>query len=687
MNLNKQAINKLLLDQIDAQDFFTSHLQLVKKGSRYAAVCIFHGDKNPSLYVNFEQKRFYCFGCLASGNIIDFLIRKENLTYEKAVEALTKQYGINLQSSKFNLFENKYSKQQLNLYKTNEIIKNLFHTQLLFKMGGNNIEAFINKRKLDFETIVEFQIGVALNDELLFQSAVKTFEDLQEKNLVTLGLIRKYQNQNSDTLTKPFFNNCLIFPIYNQDNFVVGFSGRAIDETNQVKYLNSIESLIFAKNTIFFNSQNIQWNTISELYIVEGYFDAIALYKNGIKNVVATMGVVLSQSHINFLKQHKNIKSINLAFDNDEAGIKANKQNYLLLTKAGFNTSLIDLLDFSYKDADEFFNANENKAKAIYLQNKLSFAEYFYKYYKNQNLTTIEFKVALDELIKQVYLYEVEGTFQLSVTFLKQNYWFEQSYLDELEKSREVENKKHAFQISKNYSYKPTNNSNYKETIKKPTIKLSWVAKKTINEIIQNFEAIQGTWNAFIANLIFFEKFNSYIKSSSFIEYKFNDKKENQGIIFGINEKLIESIFDRFQLSKIHKLNQQSYLNKVLIDFLISDEFNKLKPNLFTNKADFFINLKEVLKKGIEKNNHLELKEFAFEQYVVDLINNFKQQTAFNMSSVSAIEALNAYYLEQSKTSNDELLMLCEEFVARINRLKNWIKQLLNQLFLTQKNN
>lgn len=56
------------------------------------ACCPFHDDKNPSMKLNEEY--FYCFGCGATGDVIDFTARLYNLSPKEAAEKLAQDFGL-----------------------------------------------------------------------------------------------------------------------------------------------------------------------------------------------------------------------------------------------------------------------------------------------------------------------------------------------------------------------------------------------------------------------------------------------------------------------------------------------------------------------------------------------------------------------------------------------------------------
>jgi DNA primase len=136
---------------------------------------------------------------------------------------------------------------------------------------------------------------------------------------------------------------------------LAGFSGRTTKTNAQQKYLNTSTTKIFAKGNILFNFFNVRQTNASQVIIVEGYMDAIAYCRAGHNNVVATMGVALSDEHINILKTLNSLDSVILSFDNDTAGIQATITNGYKLMENGINTFVVGKMPQDIKDIDELY--------------------------------------------------------------------------------------------------------------------------------------------------------------------------------------------------------------------------------------------------------------------------------------------------------------------------------------------
>ncbi len=333
-------LKKKILDNINIVDVVNSYIPLEKNGQNYKCVCPFHEDTNPSLVVSPQKQIFKCFVCNTGGNAIDFVKDYEKISFNKAQEKLAQQANIKIKSSTI--------KNQQYYDILNDI--NTFYTKILnnSKLGHKALEYLKENRNLTDEEIAKFNIGFSPK----FSTALNEYINLNEHNGVKIEELKIFNDKNYDLL-----QGRITIPIYDQYDNLVAFSGRALDEEQDIKYLNSKESILFNKSQTLYNFNNVIGLKTNELLIVEGYFDVITAFKNKIENVVGTMGTAFNQSHINLLKKY-NFSKVYLGFDNDNAGDKATAIAVELLTKNNIEVSILNY--GSQKDIDEYFNNNQN---------------------------------------------------------------------------------------------------------------------------------------------------------------------------------------------------------------------------------------------------------------------------------------------------------------------------------------
>ncbi|YAF50045.1 DNA primase [Mycoplasmoides gallisepticum] len=311
--------------------------------------------------------------------MIEFVQKKENLNFVEAVKKIVELEVIDLAAIGYSLNFNKQKavdESDQEFYKLNQFLAWRAHSNLRLEFSTNpKLNEFLNKRGLINEELLNnFQIGFhpksySLNKlvedlKVFYQKHLnKTYDD--QIILSNLRYIKYISEKNVC-----YFSNRVIFPIKNSDGQVVGFSGRAIDENNEIKYLNTPETDYFIKGHNLYNYSSLELDeNNSTIYLCEGYMDVIALYQIGIKNAVAIMGTALTDQQIELIKAKLNqIKRIVLALDNDESGKKATITCIKLLTrKRVHNLYQLDYSDLKQKDLDEIYHSpdGENQLKEL----------------------------------------------------------------------------------------------------------------------------------------------------------------------------------------------------------------------------------------------------------------------------------------------------------------------------------
>ncbi|MGL5021033.1 MAG: toprim domain-containing protein, partial [Mycoplasmatales bacterium] len=316
------------------------------------------------------------------GNAITYLQDKRNLSYQDGVAYLASKLNIQIKMEK----KSEAKKEHILLGD----VSKFYQTVLLAMKSGSIGREYLIKRGFDKQIIEKFNLGYASDDKLLS----KYLENqITENNQYT-----NYEVENSNILygNNEFFKKRLIIPIMNDEDYVVGFSGRSLGD-NDPKYLNSKDSPIFQKKNILYNMNRAKKYINDEtIIIVEGYFDVIALSLLGVNNVVAIMGTSFGIGHINLLKKYK-IKKIILCLDQDEAGVKSTLKIGELLLKNGFSELRVVTYDV-YKDIDEYINKNNSIGSLLetpkdYFEFKI---DKFKKYY---DIDTIDGKMSYLKIV------------------------------------------------------------------------------------------------------------------------------------------------------------------------------------------------------------------------------------------------------------------------------------------------
>lgn len=302
---------ELLLARIDLVDFIGQHIPLKKKtGSNYFARCPFHQEKSASFSVSQTKQFYYCFGCGAHGNAIDFLINHDHLSFPEAVESLARSANMEVPRTN-NAPAPKKDDSLPALYELTQRVATYFYEQM---RNSTRAIDYLKKRGITGKIAQQFQIGYVPNG---WSHVLDTFgqTELDKKKLLDTGLvIKKDEGGYYDR-----FRDRIMFPILDHRGRIIGFGGRVLDQ-GEPKYLNSPETPIFQKgHELYGLFQGLKANReLKRVMIVEGYLDVIALFQHGITYAVATLGTATTPHHLQRLFRYTN--EIIFCFDGDNAG-------------------------------------------------------------------------------------------------------------------------------------------------------------------------------------------------------------------------------------------------------------------------------------------------------------------------------------------------------------------------------
>ena len=426
--ISKQDID-YIFDNIDIVSLVSEYVKLEKRGQNYLGLCPFHNEKTPSFTVSPEKKIAHCFGCGKGGNIFQFVSLIENITYNQAIAKLGTRLGLDLESN-----DNKEASYDLNneldiMYYGHRLLADYYNYILLNTKEAEDALKYLLDRGLSEDVIKHFNLGYAPRDNniaLNFFNSNKINFDL----MVEAGLLGK--NDNGDYYD--VFKDRVMFPIKNNQNQVVAFSGRTMSSDKSVpKYYNTHETKIFEKRTVLYNFSDARSFIAkeNEVILCEGYMDVIKAHQNGMKNAVALMGTNIDNNKLKELLSL--VKKITLSLDNDEAGSKAQIEigNRIIQT-----TDNVYKLKFSgAKDLDEFLTEKNTKNPDFdvenYLRNnKEHFINYKIEYCKNDSKSNIEQRIKYkNEILVNIAYVEDESLKYILLTNLAEEFGIERQVL------------------------------------------------------------------------------------------------------------------------------------------------------------------------------------------------------------------------------------------------------------------
>lgn len=415
MNINNEMINEIR-NKVDIVEIISNYIPLTQRGKNYFGVCPFHDDHSPSMSVSKEKQIFTCFSCGATGNVFTFVADYEHIGFYDAVRMLGNKVGYNLGNSKITKNKND---EAYNIYKlSTKFYQNNLNTNL-----GKNAMEYLEKRKIDKETIKKFQIGLSIPKLSLTDYLLN--KQINLKKLVELGI----SNDNGTDL----FVNRIMFPLYDLEGNIVAFSGRIYNTKDASKYINTKETSIFKKGTILYNYHNAKemLKKNDSIIVMEGFMDVIRANTIGITNCVATMGTALTKQNATLLKKMAN--NIILCFDGDKAGEEATTNAINILKEIDVNPKVVRLEE--ELDPDEYilkYGADKFKTKIANPRNSIDFLMDIHK--SDKNLADIEdISKYIDESIKdlssveddvlvELTINKLSGEFNISYDTLKNKY-------------------------------------------------------------------------------------------------------------------------------------------------------------------------------------------------------------------------------------------------------------------------
>ncbi|MBI4864281.1 MAG: DNA primase, partial [Candidatus Riflebacteria bacterium] len=320
-------------ERVDILQVISESVRLRKSGSSFIGLCPFHKEKTPSFSVVPAKRIYYCFGCHEGGDIFKFLMKKENLSFPVVIEKLAIAAGIDL--SRYERSSATTGVGFARLYEANSAAQAFFISAL--EKDARALE-YLKGRGLTPAISHQFSLGYAPDAWTALYDHLK-HGGFNDSELITAGLVRKGERPGC----YDYFRNRVIFPIHDEQGRVVAFGGRVLSD-EKPKYLNSPETPIYSKGRLLFNMHRVlRAPELPAVVLVEGYMDVVGLAQGGVANVVATLGTALTEPHIR--KLSRVTKTLFLAYDPDEAGVRATMRSLELLESSGLVVRVLRLPD------------------------------------------------------------------------------------------------------------------------------------------------------------------------------------------------------------------------------------------------------------------------------------------------------------------------------------------------------
>lgn len=570
---NTNIINEIR-KKCDIVDIVSSYLPLTQKGKNFFGVCPFHDDTNPSMSVSREKQIYRCFSCGASGNVFNFIMDYEHVSFKEALGILSEKTGIEIKGLNLQKKTTKYDK----FYEIYELAHKYYQNNMNSSYAKKAKE-YLASRQIDGKMIKEYKIGLSLdkNDHLT-------------KLLVSKGYdLNTLNNIGLTNYDKDVYMNRIMFPLYDLNGRIVGFSGRRYDGIKDNKYVNTKGTEIFQKGDTLYNYHLAREfvRSKNQVIVMEGFMAVIRSGEAGIKNAVGLMGTAMTKEQAVLIKRLS--EHVVLSFDGDEPGRKACLDNGSELEKLGCQVSVVEL--DNGLDPDDYILKYGKEAFHNLVNNAITLSDYRIKRLKkninlNSDLEKTEYIHSVleetskieDEIHQEFILKKLAKEFDISYNTLEKRLL---SFKQEKEKKEkmvvnDVILPKQVPIIKKDKYYLATYALLYYMLVDKRCLNYYNLGKINFPKEEERFLASEISY--------YYQKYGS-ITPADFYTY-LNDKEKLLVVLNRVLELELDSEIDESELL--------DYI-KILQEYQMKQEIKKLKKQL-ENENDVMIQAKIALK-------------------------------------------------------------------------------------------
>lgn len=375
--------------KVDIVELINSYVPLKKAGRSFKAPCPFHQEKVPSFFVSPELQIYKCFGCSRGGNVFNFLMEMEGITFGEALRTLAEKAGVKLKRYQ----PSREEKLKDKLLEVNHLASEFYHYLLTRHLIGKKALDYLLKRGVVRASIKQFKLGYApagWRNLLDFLSRKKKYspEILEKAGLVIKKSSAISRQPSAMSQYYDRFRGRIVFPLYDHRSRILGLSGRVLTaDLKGAKYINTPETILYHKSSVLYGLNQTK-NIIKKAktaVVVEGEFDLISSFQAGVKNVVAIKGSALTQEQVKLLKRFA--ENIYLALDADLAGDAAARRGIRIAEQEGLNIRVIDIK--KGKDPDEVASQDPGKWRGLVKK-----AIPIYDFYLNSSMRRFKIKTA-----------------------------------------------------------------------------------------------------------------------------------------------------------------------------------------------------------------------------------------------------------------------------------------------------
>jgi DNA primase len=315
-------------------EYIGQNVALRRSGRNWMGLCPFHDEKTPSFSVNAERQFYHCFSCKAGGDIFKFVQESERLGFVEAVELLSRRAGIPVPERR-----GAPRGQRGRLLEVLEAATTAYEQWLADPQAGAASRAYLERRGISQDSIRAFRLGLAPEG---WENLVRRLRGrTSDEALMESGLAGRRESGRGGLYDR--FRGRIMIPLIAPGGAVLGFGARALSDADPPKYLNSPETPVFHKGAFLFGIEQARrtGGRLEDLFVVEGYFDAIAMHQAGLTQTVATSGTALTAEQAKLLRRLA--PRVTFAYDGDVAGRGAMLRSLGVLMAEGLDVRIVGL--------------------------------------------------------------------------------------------------------------------------------------------------------------------------------------------------------------------------------------------------------------------------------------------------------------------------------------------------------
>ncbi|MCR5274462.1 MAG: DNA primase [Clostridiales bacterium] len=351
-----------IISRSDIVSVVGQYVQFTKSsGQNMFGLCPFHSEDTPSFSVSVNKQIYYCFGCHKGGNVVNFIMEIEHLSYFEALKFLAEKSGVTIpEPDDANYRKEEQLRKRLKLV----LLEAARYYYKSFKSEkGEEARKYLQKRAIAPATATKFGLGYAPNEwSGLYNHLVS--KGFSQNEIQKSGL---FVTKNGKTFD--LFRGRLMFPIFNAMGELIAFGGRIIGD-GQPKYVNSPETPVYSKQRNLYALNFAKQAKMKQIIVVEGYMDVISMHQAGVTNAVASLGTALTERQLDLLERY--CEEVVLFYDSDRAGQNAAVRGLKMLMErkkkhTGMTTQVRVAKVPNGKDPDEFIRefGKEEFAKVV----------------------------------------------------------------------------------------------------------------------------------------------------------------------------------------------------------------------------------------------------------------------------------------------------------------------------------